>query len=58
MKTYKTNVSDEAGFCSVHLEDDCLSVSLIPELSAHIVPLRDKAVAHRLGVDPLASNSQ
>jgi len=58
MTTYKTNVSDEAGFCSVHLEDDCLSVSLIPELSARIVPLRDKAVAHRRSVDPQASTSR
>lgn len=42
MKTYKTRVSDEPGFCSVHLENDCLSVSVVPELGARIVSLHDK----------------
>ena len=42
LKTCKTSVSDDAGFCSVHLESDCLSVSVIPELGARIVSLRDK----------------
>ena len=42
MTTFKTSVSDKDGFCSVHLENEFLSVSVVPELGARIVSLRDK----------------
>jgi galactose mutarotase-like enzyme len=42
MNTYKTSVSDEAGFCLVHLENEYVSISVIPELGARMVSLRDK----------------